>query len=226
MISLSHLAFVLLKPDKLGPLPYRPCSNGARSPGRKGPAACYVLSPVPLRLTPLAASLSSDAKIFGGAVPCLRALCAHPRRTNSIKTLQRAPVPIPWVQPVPASVTGAWRAKTAAPSLSCICHNCDLMEQSGNAAHTFFTGCSVTLQLLSLHSQCLFHFSPSFSQIFIIPPSYSLCPHTIRFFISVHPQTCNPSHPFIPLICEQWCTQLVTQGCWLSLVIWLMGSLW
>lgn len=89
--------------------------NGAMGPVRAGPAAYYVLSPVPFCLTPSATSLSSDAKSTGGVLRGLRTLCAHPQRTNTIKTRQRAPLPIPRVQAVPASVTGEQRAKQLLP---------------------------------------------------------------------------------------------------------------
>lgn len=69
----------------------------------------------------------------GRALLLLRALCAHPQRTNTNKGPQQRPSAHLWGAG-PASL-GNWRtgSKTAAPSLSCICHNCDLMEQSGNA---------------------------------------------------------------------------------------------
>lgn len=65
-------------------------------------------------LTPSATSLSSSAKNTG-VLLVLRTLCAHPQRTNTIKTQQRAPLPIPRVQAVPASVTGERRAKQLLP---------------------------------------------------------------------------------------------------------------
>lgn len=89
--------------------------NGAMGPVRVGPAACYVLSPVPFCLTPSAASLSFHAKSPAGVLLGLRTLCAHPQRTNTIKTRQRAPLPIPRAQAVPASVTGELRAKQLLP---------------------------------------------------------------------------------------------------------------
>ncbi len=124
-------------------------------PARVGPAACYVLSPVPLCLTPSATSLSSDAKNTGGVLLGLRTLCAHPQRTNAIKTQQRAPLPIPRVQAVPASVTGEQRAKQLLP----VCPASATTVISWNKARMqprVSTGFSVTLQPLSSHSPYLF----------------------------------------------------------------------
>lgn len=123
--------------------------NGAMGPARAGPAACYVLSPVPLSLTPSATSLSSDAKNTGGAVLGLRTLCAHPQRTNTIKTQQRAPLPIPRVQAVPASVTGERRAKQLLPVYPASATTVISWNKARMRAHVS-TGCSATLQPLSL----------------------------------------------------------------------------
>lgn len=54
-----------------------------------------------------------------------------------------------------------WRtpSKTAAPSRSCICHNCDLMEQSENAAPRFnwlFSHTRAIVFSLSLSTFCYF----------------------------------------------------------------------
>lgn len=118
-----------------------------------GPAACSVSSLRPLRLTPSATSLSSCAK-KAGALLLLRALCAHPRRTNTNKSPQQRPSAHPWG--AGRASVGNWRtgSQTAAPSLSCICHNCDLMEQSGNAVtrwgwlfHSHSSHCPLSLSL-------------------------------------------------------------------------------
>lgn len=160
-------------------------------PARVGPAACYVLSPVPLCLTPSATSLSSDAKNTGGVLLGLRTLCAHPQRTNTIKTQQRAPSPIPRVQAVPAPVTGDHRAKQLLP----VCPASATTVISWNKVRMqphVLTGCSLTLQPLSPHSLSTFFF---------------LC-------ISVKP-SCPPLHT-VDLAVKQWCTPVGHQGHWLS----------
>lgn len=127
-------------------------------PVRVRPAACYVLSLVPLCLTPSASSLSSDAKSTGGVQGSLRTLCAHPQRTNAIKTRQCAPLPIPRVQAVPAPVTREQRAKQlllVAPASATTVISWNKARMQPHVS----TGCSVTLQLLSALSPTLSFFS-------------------------------------------------------------------
>lgn len=110
--------------------------NGAMGSARAGPAACYVLSPVPLFLTPSATSLSSSAK-KAGVLLVLRTLCAHPRRTNTIKTQQRAPVPIPRAQAVPGSVTGERLAKQLLPVCPASATTVISWNKAGMQPHVF-----------------------------------------------------------------------------------------
>lgn len=93
----------------------------------------------------------------GGVLLGLRTLCAHPQRTNTIKTQQRAPLPIPRVQAVPASVTGEQQAKQLLP----VCPASATTVISWNKARMqphVSTGCSVTLQPLSSQSLSLYLF--------------------------------------------------------------------
>lgn len=147
-------------------------------PARAGPAACYVLSPVPLCLTPSATSLSSDAKNTGGAVLGLRTLCAHPQRTNTIKTQQRAPLPIPRVQAVPASVTGERRAKQLLPVYPASATTVISWNKARMQAHVS-TGCSVTLRPLS--PRCLPTFSSSVSLSHPVIALIDFFVHTLSF---------------------------------------------
>lgn len=121
---------------------------------RGGPAACYVLSPVPLSLTPSATSLSSDARNTGVVLLGLRTLCAHPQRTNTIKTQQRAPLPIPRVQAVPASVTGEQKAKQLLPVYPASATTVISWNKARMQPHVSH-GCSVTLQPLSCSAHTL-----------------------------------------------------------------------
>lgn len=117
-------------------------------PVRVGPAACYVLSPVPFCLTPSATSLSCHAKSPAGGLRGLRTLCAHPQRTNTIKTRQRAPLPIPRVQAVPAFVTGELRAKQLLPVYPASATTVISWNKARMQPHVFWL-CSVTLLPLS-----------------------------------------------------------------------------
>lgn len=120
-------------------------------PVRVRPAVGYVLSPVPLCLTPSATALSSDAKNTGGVLQGLRTLCAHPQRTNTIKTQQRAPLPIPRVQAMPAPVTGEQRVKQLLLVYPASVTTVISWNKARMQPHVL-TGCSVTLQPLSYHS--------------------------------------------------------------------------
>lgn len=65
--------------------------------------------------------------------------------------------------------------KTAAAALSCICHNCDLMEQSENASTRLGPGCSAHTPAIVLSAP-----SPPLSLLAIRPQSRR---HTTRVFI-------------------------------------------
>lgn len=132
-------------------LSHRRVINGAMGLVRAGPAARRVLSPVPLCLTPSAASLSSSARRTGGALRGLRTLCAHPQRTNTIKAPQCAPLPIPRVQAVPAPVTGERRAKQLLPVDPASATTVISWNKARMQPHVL-TDCSVTLQPLSFPS--------------------------------------------------------------------------
>lgn len=104
---------------------------------------CLVTSPA-LSLAPSATSLSSRAKARRYAAgPEVLSLC--------VPTLGEQTPLRPSSAPSSAHPRGAASAsacnrragrKTAAAALSCICHNCDLMEQSENASTRFGPGCS------------------------------------------------------------------------------------
>lgn len=154
----------------------------------------------------------------------LRTLCAHPQRTNTIKTRQCAPLPIPRVQAVPASVTGEHRAKQLLPvypasATTVISWNKARMQPHGS------TGCSVTLQPLSLSlSLFLSTFSSyvNWMDIFLTFSIYHqqllclvfLCSHTSLYITSFTPT----SHTY-PV--KQWCTQLVTKA-----TAWVLPTDW
>lgn len=104
--------------------------NGAMGPMGQRSAACYVSWPLP-RLTLSAKSISSDAR--NTVCAAVRELSVPtPREKTLVRLNNLPPLPIPRAQAVPEAETGE-QTKTAAASLSCICHNCDLTEQSENA---------------------------------------------------------------------------------------------
>lgn len=81
-------------------------NDGAMSPVRVGPAVCFVLSPVPLCLTPSVLSLFSSAKNTIGWFEFFFFFCAHPLRKNASKAWQHALLPSSEREAVPSAVTG------------------------------------------------------------------------------------------------------------------------
>lgn len=160
----------------------------------------------------------------------LRTLCAHPQRTNTIKTRQCAPLPIPRVQAVPASVTGERRAKQLLPvypasATTVISWNKARMQPHGS------TGCSVTLQPLSLSlSLFLSTFSSSvnwwhgyFSNIFNLSSAIAL--HGI--FMLAHFTVYNVFHPhFTHLSCKAVVHPVGHQGHCLGSSNWMIRGVW
>lgn len=160
----------------------------------------------------------------------LRTLCAHPQRTNTIKTRQCAPLPIPRVQAVPASVTGEQRAKQLLPvypasATTVISWNKARMQPHGS------TGCSVTRQPLSLSlSLFLSTFSSYvnwwhgyFSNIFNL--SSAISPPGI--FMLAHFTVYNIFHPhFTHLSCKAVVHPVGHQGHCLGSSNWPIRGVW
>lgn len=148
---------------------------------RAGPAACYVLSPVPLSPSHLRPRPSLPVPRRGATLPVLKralSLC--------VPTLGEQTPLRPSSAPSSAHPRGAASAsacnrragrKTAAAALSCICHNCDLMEQSENASTRFGPGCSAHTPAIVLSAPPL----PDPPSLLTIRPQSRR--HTTRVFI-------------------------------------------
>lgn len=135
---------------------------------------CLVTSPA-LSLAPSATSLSSRAKARRYAPGLSPSLC--------VPTLGEQTPLRPSSAPSSAHPRGAASAsacnrragrKTAAAALSCICHNCDLMEQSENASTRFGPGCCA-------HTPAIVLSAPSPASLLAIRPQPRR--HTTRVFI-------------------------------------------
>lgn len=124
-----------------------------------------------------------------------------------------------------------WRteSKTAAPSLSCICHNCDFMEQSENATTRFdwlfsHTPAIVPVTLsLSVYLLFLCQLDGYFSYIFNLSSAIALP----GIFMLAHFTVYNIFHPhFTHLSCKAVVHPVGHQGHCLGSSNWLIRGVW